>query len=162
MKLNEHTYADIMALKPCYDPVKRGYIGADWKGTALDVLLLDDVPTEDRLWCALRDDWIPGRTLHEFAIWCAEEALKLVDTPDPRSVAALEVKRKWLDGQATNEELAAAEAARAAAAGDAAEAAVGAARAAAAGAARAAAAGAARAAAADAQRAHLVEMLKEG
>jgi hypothetical protein len=48
------------------------------------------------------------RVLREFALWCAEEALKLVKEPDPRSLKALEVKRSWLDGKATDEELAAA------------------------------------------------------
>jgi len=49
------------------------------------------------------------RVLHEFANWCAEGAL---DTerlagrePDRRSVEVLAVKRRWLDGQATDEEL---------------------------------------------------------
>jgi hypothetical protein len=56
------------------------------------------------------------RVLHEFALWCAEEALKLVDEPDPRCVQALEVKRRWLEGKATDEELAAATAAARAAA----------------------------------------------
>ena len=65
--------------------------------------------------------------LHIFAIWCAEQALDLIDKPDPRSLEALRVKRLWLDGKASDEELAAAcGAARAAAwdaAGDAARAA---------------------------------------
>lgn len=51
------------------------------------------------------------RTLHEFALWCAEEALGVVDNPDPRSVNAVEVKRLWLDGKATDSELAVAQAA---------------------------------------------------
>ena len=56
------------------------------------------------------------RVLHEFALWCAEEALKLVDKPDPRSLEALRIKRLWLDGGATDEELSTArDAARAAA-----------------------------------------------
>jgi hypothetical protein len=46
--------------------------------------------------------------LYEFAIWCAEQALMLVPSPDPRSVAALQVKRRWLDGAATDADLAAA------------------------------------------------------
>lgn len=62
------------------------------------------------------------RTLHEFAIWCAERALALTARPDPRSVNALAVKRRWLDGQATDTELAAARAAAGAAAGAAARA----------------------------------------
>ena len=54
-----------------------------------------------------------SRVLHEFAIWCAERALEKVENPDPRSLEALKVKKLWLDGKVTNEELEAArEAAR--------------------------------------------------
>ena len=48
------------------------------------------------------------RILHEFACWCAEEALKLVPTPDPRSVAAIQAKRDWLAGKISDDDLAAA------------------------------------------------------
>ena len=46
--------------------------------------------------------------LHEFACRCAEDALKLVENPDPRSVAAIEAKRQWVKGEITDDELAAA------------------------------------------------------
>ena len=45
------------------------------------------------------------RILHEFACMCAEDALALVEQPDERNVAAIEAKRKWLDGKITDEEL---------------------------------------------------------
>jgi len=64
------------------------------------------------------------RTLHEFALWCAEQALSLVENPDPRSVEALRVKRLWLDREASDEELEAARAAARSAAWAAAKAAV--------------------------------------
>ena len=51
-------------------------------------------------------------TLHEFACWCAEQALlrerEAGREPDPRSWAAIETKRRWLRGEATDKELAAA------------------------------------------------------
>jgi len=110
------------------------------------------------------------RILHEFAIWCAEQALALIRQPDPRSINALGVKRAWLDGTATNAELAAAGAAAGAAAWgawDAAGAAAWAAGDAAWGAARDAAGAAAwdagaaaRAAARAAQNDHLAAMLQ--
>jgi len=56
----------------------------------------------------LSDPMDVERTLHEFAIWCAEQALSLIENPDPRSLGALEVKRRWLAGKATDEELRAA------------------------------------------------------
>ena len=46
------------------------------------------------------------RELHEFALWCAESVRYLM--VDSRSTTALTVKRSWLDGQATDDELAAA------------------------------------------------------
>lgn len=70
--------------------------------------------------------WIADatRTLHEFAIWCAEQAIETLRKkgvePHPDSLRALMVKRMWLDGKATDQELAAARAAAWAAARDAA------------------------------------------
>jgi hypothetical protein len=52
------------------------------------------------------------RTLHEFACWCAEQAMDTIrkggQEPDARSLKAIEVKRAWLDGKATDDDLAAA------------------------------------------------------
>lgn len=48
------------------------------------------------------------RTLHEFALWCTEKALGRANVTDEQPWRALEVKRKWLDGEATEEELIAA------------------------------------------------------
>jgi hypothetical protein len=52
------------------------------------------------------------RTLHLFTCLCAEEALNSIRKRglqvDPRSERAIEVKRLWLDGKATDDELAAA------------------------------------------------------
>ena len=81
--------------------------------TALDVLDLpeEEVSLVDKLWAVLRPEFIPEETLHEFACRCAEEALKLVKNPDPRSVAAIEAKRRWMRGEIGDEELAAARAA---------------------------------------------------
>jgi len=114
--LPQRSYADIMAAGPCYDPAERGLCAPDWRGTALDVLRDERVSTQDARWLVLREDWIPAPTLHEFACRCAERALALIDNPDPRSVAAIATKRAWLRGEATNAELAAAEAAARAAA----------------------------------------------
>lgn len=46
-------------------------------------------------------------TLHEFACWCAEQALSLIDNPDPRSIAAIDAKRKWMRGEISDDDLAA-------------------------------------------------------
>ena len=52
------------------------------------------------------------KTLHLFAVWCAEQALLAERAagrePDARSWKALKVKSLWLEGKATNKELGAA------------------------------------------------------
>ena len=73
-----------------------------------EIIDLRSVPAKNKLWLLLREEIIPARTLHEFAIWCAETALTRAKVTDERSWNALKVKRLWLDGKATDEELAAA------------------------------------------------------
>lgn len=104
--------------------------------------------------------------LHEFACWCAEQALlkerEAGREPDQRSWAAIEAKRKWLRGEITDSELEAArDAALAAAAQDDAMDAAWAARAAAWDVAWAAARAAARDAAWDVHNTQLEKMLLE-
>lgn len=147
------TLEQFKGFEPCWLETKEGtekleHIGklkAEW--TALDVLGLEGVSAVDKLWAVLREEFIDADILHEFACRCAEYALSLVDNPDPRSVAAIEAKRKWMRGEITDKELAAARDAAWAAAEDAARAASGAASGAARAAALAAAEDAARAAA---------------
>jgi hypothetical protein len=76
--------------------------------TALDILRLPDVSVSDKMWSVLREEFIPAPVLHEFGCWCAAQALALIDNPDPRSVAAIAAKRAWLQGEITDEQLAAA------------------------------------------------------
>jgi len=68
----------------------------------------DVIEGDDKL-CGRRRTvlWMLDATqiLHEFACQCVEDALALVEQPDPRSVAGIEAKRKWLDGKITDEEL---------------------------------------------------------
>lgn len=78
--------------------------------TALDVLNLPDVSVEDKFWSVLREEFIDVSILHEFACRCAEYALSFVGSPDLRSIAAIEAKRKWLRGKITDAELHAARA----------------------------------------------------
>ena len=51
------------------------------------------------------DKW-DAKTQRLFAVWCAREALKLYDNPDPRSVTACDVAERYANGTATDEELA--------------------------------------------------------
>ncbi len=105
MELKQITINDIRSFdpKPCYDPAR--YLPEDWTGTALDILRVTDCPAEDRLWVVCHEDLIDARTLRLFAVWCARQALALIDNPDPRSIAACDVAERFANGQATNDEL---------------------------------------------------------
>lgn len=124
--LAEFSIDDIRAWGSCYDPAR--FLPADWKGNALDILDVTDCSAKDRLWVVLREECIDERTIRLFVVWCAREALKLIEDVDPRSMAACDVAERYASGEATEEELAAAGAAAWDAARDAARAAARAAR----------------------------------
>jgi hypothetical protein len=59
----------------------------------------------DIVWLLCRKEFMNDKDLRLFAVWCAREALKLVENPDPRSVEACNVAERFANGEATNEEL---------------------------------------------------------
>jgi hypothetical protein len=153
------TFGAIKAKGPCHGRYSRAAriaggvkkFGADTPITALQIL--EHSGLEDLLWCwSLFDQVKADRIGRIFACDCADHVRHLMK--DYRSTNAIDVARRFANGEVTREELAAA---WAAATGAARAAATGAARAAATDAARAAvtaaATGAARAAATDAARA---------
>ncbi len=121
-----YNVADIRKLKPCYDPVtgldpegerkNKGWITENWEGTLVDILGIKACPPQDRLWLVLC--WLDARTLRLFAVWCARQALMLVEKPDPRSIAACDVSERYANGEAKQDELVTANVAAWAAAGD--------------------------------------------
>lgn len=116
------TLEEFKTFDPCWMKTEEGTarlekIGSrkkEW--TALDVLRLEEVSAEDRLWAVLREEFVPAHILHEFVCRCAEEALRKAGVTDDRSWNAIRVKRLWIEGKATDTELAAARAAAQAAA----------------------------------------------
>lgn len=116
------TYQQFLRFHPCYlyNPERKALMDSiaqrQERWTALDILALEEIPAEDRLWAVRWTEFIPPKLLNEFGCRCAERALSRIEHPDPRSVAAIEAKRKWLRGEISDEELDAARvAARAAA-----------------------------------------------
>jgi len=80
---------------------------------------LANCETMDEVWSTAKPEWLlwiatqPGvltdRDLRLFAVWSARQVQHLMT--DPRSVAALDVAERHANGEANNEELAAARAA---------------------------------------------------
>ncbi len=60
---------------------------------------------EDIIWVLVRKQFMTDRNLRLFAVWCAREALKLVDNPDIRSINACNISERFANGEATMEEL---------------------------------------------------------
>ena len=99
----------IRSLTPCYDPSK--YVTDEnetltvfewvekYRGT---------VPDEDIIWLLCHKEFLSNKELRLFAVWCAREALKLIDNPDSRSIEACNVAERYANGEATHEELEAA------------------------------------------------------
>ena len=67
--------------------------------------ILDSNGPDDALWCLRAVDG-HEREMRLYAVWCARQVQHLMT--DPRSVAALDVAERHANGEATDEELAAA------------------------------------------------------
>jgi hypothetical protein len=96
----------IREFNPCYDPSK--FITdeneelpiKDWVHKYRDI-----VPSNDIIWLLLRKEFMSEKDLILFVVWCAREALKLVENPDHRSIEACDVAERYANGEATKEEL---------------------------------------------------------
>lgn len=73
------------------------------KKSALSILKKDHVFTQHRLWDVCSNGLIDDRTLRLFAVWCARQALALVE-PDQLSLVACEVAERYANGYATEAE----------------------------------------------------------
>ena len=75
--------------------------------TAMNILNLssEEVSDSEKLKLVLRMELIPTHTLHLFGCLCAEHMLSMIESPDPRSVAAPAAKRAWLRGEISFREL---------------------------------------------------------
>ena len=120
------TYEDFVSFNPCWltDDEERdehadqlaGYRAMRDEWSALDILRLDEVDAEDRLWLVLREELIDAPILHEFACRCTDRAIARIEMTNSRSVEAIEAKRKWLRVEISDDARAAASAAASAAA----------------------------------------------
>jgi hypothetical protein len=103
-----YTLDDIREFEPCYDPGQ--YVGEDWQGSLLDILRMEEVPASDRIWFATQEGVLNDETSKVFCIWCGRQALTageaVGETPDVRSVLAVDMAEKFLKGEVSAELLA--------------------------------------------------------
>jgi hypothetical protein len=69
------------------------------------------IPDRNIFWLLSRKDFISEINLRLFTVWCARGALKLIKDPDHRAIEACDIAEKFAKGEATKEELLAANAA---------------------------------------------------
>ena len=73
---------------------------------------MESVTVDDIMSWEPCEPYTADRVMHLFACWLAEQALQAEREagrePDPASWAAVETKRRWLNGMASDKELAAA------------------------------------------------------
>jgi hypothetical protein len=108
------TIEDIMSWDPC-DTYPRERIkklmGRKKYVTLNDIWKAKLDSKYDYLWLALREEFISEHNLHKIAIYAAELVLPIFEEKypdDKRPRQAIEAKKKWLGGEISDEELAAA------------------------------------------------------
>lgn len=111
------TLNQIRAARPCESGWKK-LLASQGKTTADDTpfplsSVIDSNGVEDAIWC-LRVEPVSERIVRLFAVWCARQVQHLMQ--DPRSIAALDAAESRARGEATQQELDAADAAYARAA----------------------------------------------
>jgi hypothetical protein len=99
----------IRRFDPCYDPLEiitnenEELPIKEWLEKYRSI-----VPTNDILWLLLRREFMSEKDLRLFSVWCARDALKLIEKPDHISIEACDVAERYANGEATEEELLAA------------------------------------------------------
>jgi hypothetical protein len=97
------TWADFAKHEPCYNPAEKY---GDWGGTILDLMQHPEIPAKDKVWAFTREGVVGDKTLRLFAVGCARKVQHLMK--DQRSIDALDVAERYANGNATEDELAAA------------------------------------------------------
>ncbi len=100
----------IRRFNPCYDPSELGSKEREYLPIVEAVeKYLDKCKNKgDVVWLLCRKEFMTDRDMRLFAVWCAREALKLLENPDQRSIDACDVAERFANGEATSDELSAA------------------------------------------------------
>ena len=100
------TWADFAKHEPCYNPAEKY---GEWEGTILELMQHPDIPATDKVWAFTRAGITDDKTLRFFGVGCARRVQHLLK--DQRSINAIDVAERYANGEATEDELAAARAA---------------------------------------------------
>lgn len=97
----------IRKLCPCYDPSEVVKDENEELPVKEWVVKYRDLVKDksDIIWLLCNKLYMSSKDMRLFAVWCAKEALKLVKSPDQRSIEACNVVERYAKGEATKEEL---------------------------------------------------------
>jgi hypothetical protein len=100
------TAEQIISWEPCEDYSEHLICELVGDGVTLqEILDTDIILNENKMWLLLREEVFPGKQLHEIDCRVLEYTLSKIDNPNKRYSEAIRVKRLWLDGKLTDEEL---------------------------------------------------------
>ena len=102
------SYQQIIDLEPCYTPESIG-INSDYVDTVPNFIRDYKGKVKqlaDIIWVLVRKEFISTKQSQLFAIWCARQVQHLMI--DQRSIDAIDVAERYINGLATKEELSAA------------------------------------------------------
>ncbi len=97
----------INSFNPCYNLEKIGFT-KELELTPTEAInqFKDKIESKDDIiWLLCREEFMSKRDLRLFAVWCAREALKLIENPDERSINICNVSERFANGKATDKEL---------------------------------------------------------
>lgn len=97
----------INALKPCYDPLDVGFT-EEMSLTPLEFIdqFTDKVVSQKNIiWLLCRKQFMDEKALRSFTIWCAREALNLIESPDEKSLNVLKVAEDYIKEKVSKKEL---------------------------------------------------------
>jgi hypothetical protein len=103
----------IRSFGACYDPSEVGIpeietlLIKDWVNKYRDVVKNE----EDVIWLLCRKEFMSDKDIRLFAVWCARESFKLQELVDERSINACNVAERFANGEATKDEMYAAQSA---------------------------------------------------
>jgi len=116
------TMKQVLAWRPCqpqYSKAELTLLANGRKRISATGIAKLKIPIKDRIWALLHNEFLTDAQMHELACQFAESVLvrerEAGREPDERIWAAIEIKREWLAGRASDKELAAARAAAGAA-----------------------------------------------
>ena len=95
------THADIVAMKPCKNPLN--FATGGFSFTVLELLKMENIPVVDRMWVVMHPEILPLKIKRKFLVWCGRQSEHNLD--EDKLALAKAAEEKYLKGEVTDKEL---------------------------------------------------------